>query len=174
MLALGIGSYGRDSAVALLDSTSIIEALEEEKLSRSTGTGGIPRRAIDRCLEQANASFSDLSIVGIARLPKAAWFREAAFRLSLTFSHPGAADWTRAIGRNARELTQFRQLRRYIGEAIPILQLEHHLCHAASAFHTSDLHRALLLTPHQSPALLSPLIPTAHQPDIPPPHPLPF
>src|SRR5712692_3199778 len=84
MLALGIGSYGRDSAVALLDSTSIIEALEEEKLSRSTGTGGIPRRAIDRCLEQANASFSDLSIVGIARLPKAAWFREAAFRLSLT------------------------------------------------------------------------------------------
>jgi len=158
MLALGIGSYGRDSAVALLDSTSIIEALEEEKLSRSTGTGGIPRRAIDRCLEQANASFSDLSIVGIARLPKAAWFREAAFRLSLTFSHPGAADWTRAIGRNARELTQFRQLRRYIGEAIPILQLEHHLCHAASAFHTSDLDRALILTLDESGDMLSGMI----------------
>src|SRR6266436_3717962 len=150
MFVLGIGSYGRDSAVALLDASSIVYALEEEELSRSTGMGGIPRRSIARCLEQVGAKFSDLNLVSIARRPRAAWLREVAIRTSLTFSHPGAADWTRAIGRNARELTQFRQLRRYIGEAIPILQLEHHLCHAASAFHTSDLDRALILTLDES------------------------
>jgi carbamoyltransferase len=158
MLVLGIGSYGRDSAVALLDATSIVYALEEEKLSRTTGIGGIPRRSIARSLEQMGAKFSDLNLVSIARRPRAAWLREAAFQISLTFSHPGAADWTRAVGRNTRELTQFRHLRRYVGETIPVLQLDHHLCHAVSAFHTSDFDRALILTLDECGDMLSGMI----------------
>jgi carbamoyltransferase len=146
MLFFGVGSFGHDSAVALLDDTSIVAAVEEEKLSRSTGMGGIPRLAMARCLDQAGAKLSDLQLTGIAKRPGAAWVREAAFRLKLMVSRPGAADWTRAIGRNARELTQLRHLRRMLGESVPVAQFEHHLCHAASAFYTSPFDRALIIT----------------------------
>jgi carbamoyltransferase len=144
--------------VALLDDASILFALEEEKLSRSTGMGGIPRRSIDRALEQVGAKSSDLNLVGVGRRLGATCLREAAFRIGLTFSHVGAADWTRAIGRNARELTQFRHLRRAVGERIPTLPLEHHLCHAASAFYTVDFDRALILTLDESGDMLSGMI----------------
>src|SRR6516165_6901091 len=52
MLALGIWAFGRDSSAVLVDDTSIVAAIEEEKLGRATGMGGIPRMAISRCLEQ--------------------------------------------------------------------------------------------------------------------------
>ena len=52
MLTLGIWAFGRDSSVVLVDETSIVAAIEEEKLSRSVGAGGIPRLAVVRCLEQ--------------------------------------------------------------------------------------------------------------------------
>lgn len=146
MLFFGVGNFGHDSAVALLDDTSVLAAIEEEKLSRSAGMGGIPRLAMARSLDQAGAKISDLQLTGIAKRPGAAWAREAGFRLALMFSRPSAADWTRAIGRNARELTQLRHLRRSLGESVPVAQFEHHLCHAASAFYTSPFDRALILT----------------------------
>ena len=39
MLTLGIWAFGRDSSAVLVDDTSIVAAIEEEKLSRSTGMG---------------------------------------------------------------------------------------------------------------------------------------
>jgi carbamoyltransferase len=168
MLVLGIGSYGRDSAVALFDETSILSALEEEKLSRSAGMGGIPRQAILRCLEQAGARVSDLTLAGIAHRPGAAWSREAYFRLGLTISNPRAADWTRAFGRNIRELTQLRQLQRFLGEGVPTSNFEHHISHAASAFYTSDFDRALILTLDENGDMWSGLISTGQGDEISP------
>ena len=49
---LGIATPGQNVAVALFDKHSIVAAIEEEKLGRATGMGGIPRMAISRCLEQ--------------------------------------------------------------------------------------------------------------------------
>lgn len=49
MLSLGIWAFGRDSSAVLVDETSIVAAIEEEKLSRFAGTGGIPRVAVARC-----------------------------------------------------------------------------------------------------------------------------
>src|SRR5437773_9733590 len=60
MLTLGIWAFGRDSSVVLVDETSIVAAIEEEKLSRSVGAGGIPRLAVVRCLEQGNARIQDV------------------------------------------------------------------------------------------------------------------
>jgi carbamoyltransferase len=144
MIVLGVGSYGRDSAITLADETSILAALEEEKLSRSSGAGGIPKRSIERCLEQAGARISDIGLAAIARRPVAAWFREAAFRTQLSVSRPSAADWTRSLGRNFRELTQLRHLQTFLKQKT--LYFEHHLCHAASAFYTSDFDRSLIIT----------------------------
>jgi len=144
MIVLGVGSYGRDSSITLANETSILAALEEEKLSRSSGAGGIPTRSIERCLLQAGAAISDISLAAIARRPIAAWRREASFRLRLSLSRPGAADWTRSFGRNFRELTQLRHLQSFLKQKT--VYFEHHSCHAASAYYTSDFDRALIIT----------------------------
>jgi len=145
MLALGVWSFGRDSSAVLVDEHSIVAAIEEEKLSRSTGTGGIPRLAIARCLEQCNAKMADLQAAAIPRRPNASAFRESRFRLSLTFSNSHAG-WSSFLGRTFREAGQGRQIRHIFGDSVRFLSFEHHLCHAASAYYTSNFDRALILS----------------------------
>src|SRR5258708_1015916 len=89
MLTLGIWSFGPDSSAVLLDDTSVLAAIEEEKLNRSSGAGGIPRLAIKWCLEQHGVNLSDVEIVAFpGRLLRKA-LREAKFQLRLGLSRPG-------------------------------------------------------------------------------------
>jgi carbamoyltransferase len=144
MLTLGIWAFGRDSSAVLVDDTSIVAAIEEEKLSRSAGMGGIPRTAISRCLEQGNARITDIQLAAFPRRLTLSALREAGFRLRNVFSGSRAA-WAHALGRNFREAAQVRQLRRLYG-VTSFLFLDHQLCHAASAYFTSPFERALVLT----------------------------
>src|SRR5229473_7487148 len=110
-MILGVSSLGRDSAVALFDDTSILAAIEENKLSRSPGADGIPRNAIARCLELAGGQLSGVSFAALAG-PETPLQRELA------------------------QLVKPRKLHVF----------DHHLCHAASSFYTSDFDRSLILT----------------------------
>src|SRR5436190_1729186 len=149
MLTLGIWSFGRDSSAVLVDETSIVSAIEEEKLSRSTGMGGIPRLAIARCLDQCKAKISDVQFAAFPRRLPISTLRETRFRLQRTLSGSGAA-WTHSLGRNFREAAQLRQTRRLYGASTPFLFFEHHLCHAASAYYASPFDHALVLTLDES------------------------
>lgn len=137
MLTLGIWAFGHDSSVVLVDETSIVGAIEEEKLSRSAGTGGIPRLAVDRCLEQANAKIQDVQIVAFPLRPRISALREARFHFRQSFSGGGPTAWIQSLGKSFRQVGQLRQMRHLYGNASSFLFLDHHLCHAASAFHTS-------------------------------------
>src|SRR5260370_7756250 len=102
MLSLGIWSFGSDSSAVLLDDSSIVSAIEEEKLSRATGAGGIPRLAITRCLEQAGVRLSDVQVAALpARLLTRA-LRESRFHLFLHFSPLPASHSTRTLGPPSR------------------------------------------------------------------------
>src|SRR5258708_10118212 len=166
MLSLGIWSFGSDSSAVLLDDSSIVSAIEEENLGRATGAGGIPRFAITRCLEQAGVRLSDVQVAAIpARLLRRA-LRESRFQLFLNFSRLGASDWTRTLGRTFRERAQFGETRRLLGDSIPLLHLERHLCHAASAFYTSEFDRALILTLDENGDMWSGLIAVGENEEI--------
>src|SRR5207302_10257031 len=104
----------------------------------------IPRMAIPRCLEQRHAELTAVQLA--ACLPRAALsdLREDGFRLRTLFSGSRAA-WAHALGRDFREVAQVRQIRRLYG-ATSFVFLDHHLCHAASAYFTSPFERALVLT----------------------------
>lgn len=146
MLTLGIWAFGRDSSVVLSDKTSIVAAVEEEKLSRSAGTGGIPRLAVARCLEQANAKIQDVQIAAFPLRPRATAFREARFYLGQSFSGGGPTAWVQSLGQTFRQVGQLRQMRHLYGGSGSFLFLDHHLCHAPSAYYTSPFERALVLT----------------------------
>ena len=146
MLTLGIWAFGRDSSVVLVDDNSIVAAIEEEKLSRSTGTGGIPRLAVARCLEQANAKIQDVQIAAFPLRSRISALREAGFHFRQSLSGGGPTAWIQSLGQTFRQVGQLRQIRHLYGGAGSFLFLDHHLCHAASAYYTSPFERALVLT----------------------------
>ncbi len=146
MLTLGIWAFGRDSSVVLVDETSIVAAIEEEKLSRSAGAGGIPRLAVARCLEQANAKIQDVQIAAFPFRPGLSAFREARVHFRQSFSGASPAAWIQSLGQSFRQAGQLRHIRRLYGGSGSFLFLDHHLCHAASAYYASPFERALVLT----------------------------
>jgi len=140
MLVLGIASLDQDSAVALLDERSILGAIEEEKLDRSLGADNVPNLAMTRVLEQQGVRPSDLSTAALADLAQQARLRESG--LGSKFS----ANRKRRSSRDLRKSTSIPQLREHLDRGVKLQQYEHHLCHAASTFYTSDFDRALILT----------------------------
>ncbi len=147
MLILGVSDLEHDTAAALLDSKGPVAAIEEDKLSRSATTGGIPGLAIECCLREAEAQASDLSLAGMASRPKRAWLRDAGGRLTAFVSRAGTASYQMdAQDGLFWKLNQLKSLRQSLGPEIPLVNFEHHLCHAASAFYPSEFDRALVLT----------------------------
>src|SRR5260370_460511 len=65
MHILGISSLEHDPAAVLVDENGIIAAIEEGKLLRTRSSQGVPRNAINFCLEKARIQWKDLNIVAI-------------------------------------------------------------------------------------------------------------
>jgi carbamoyltransferase len=127
MHILGISTLGRGSAVALLDETSVLFAIEEEKLNRLEDTLEIPRLALARCLTENQLQLSDLRAVAVAE------------RLTRTSNSPSPRK------RRLPTATQ-EQLRGLLRGGPRPSNFDHHLCHAASAYYTSAFDRALILS----------------------------
>jgi len=149
MHILGLSGLAHDSAAALLGERGIAAALEESKLLRSRTVSGIPREAIRYCLERGGISWRDVSLVAVASRPVKNWARQAWLRARLTPFAPVPSSYyqTKALGELGRELNNDRLLKE-MGECFGgrVIHLEHHLCHAASAYYASPAERALVLT----------------------------
>jgi len=146
---LGLSALAHDSAAALLSDRRIVAAIEESKLIRVHATTGIPREAIRYCLERGGTGWSGVECVAVASRPLRAWVRHAWLRTRLTPFAPVPSGYyqTKALGELGRELNNGRLLHS-LGESakLRVLNLEHHLCHAASAFYASAADRAVVLT----------------------------
>jgi carbamoyltransferase len=145
MLVLGVSDFDHDTAACLMGADGPIAAVEEDKLTRAAAAG-IPQMAIALCLEEAGSSASSLARIGVACRPKRAWLRDEGGRQTTfvsSHSGPGLRDSQDSL---FWKLNQLRELRRSHGPSVPVVNFEHHLCHAASAFYASDFDRALVLT----------------------------
>jgi carbamoyltransferase len=146
---LGLSGLAHDSAAALLSDDGILAAMEEGKLVRRRTAAGIPREAIRFCLERAGTGWGGVECVAVASRPVRTWVRQAWMRAKLTPFAPVPSGYyqTKALGELGRELNNGRLLE-MLGESphLKVFHLEHHLCHAASAFYASDADRALVLT----------------------------
>jgi len=146
---LGLSGLAHDSAAALLSEKGIAAAIEESKLLRARSLGGIPREAIRYCLERTGLGWRDIPIIAVAGRPLRNWARQAWLRVRMAPLAPVPSGYyqTKALGELGRELNNNRLLR-LMGEAFGgrVVHIEHHLCHAASAFFASPADRALILT----------------------------
>lgn len=147
MRILGLSSFGHDTSAALLEDGVIRAVIEEAKLSRQKETRGLPAAAAKFCLSKAGAGMESVNYVALAATPFRAWARRsiAGARIAPLDSVAAGHAQVREIGRLARELGYLRRLRHQAG-AKKIVNVEHHLCHAANAFFLSPYDRALVIT----------------------------
>jgi carbamoyltransferase len=124
---LGVSTLGRGSAVALLDESSVLFAIEEEKLNRLQDSLDIPRLALERCLSENQLQLFDCRAIAVAQ----------------HFPSNSTAGARRKLSKAPATDDQLRQLLR--GGPRPSL-FDHHLCHAASAYYTSAFERSLIFS----------------------------
>jgi len=141
---------GHDPAAALIDDQgAIVAAIEEGKLGRTRSFGGIPRGAIRFCLERARIRWQEVERVAIASQPGRAFFRKALFRARLAPLAPisSAYYFNKALGELGRELNNSRILQELAGGAADrVINYDHHLCHAASAYFGSRFEKSLIVS----------------------------
>lgn len=147
---LGLSAMGHDPAAVLIDDQgAVVAAIEEGKLGRTRTFGGIPRSAIRFCLDRAKIRWQDVERVAVASNPNLAFARKAFFRARLAPLSPisSAYYFNKALGELGRELNNSRILQEMVGgPAGKIVQFEHHLSHAASAYFGSPFEKALIVS----------------------------
>ena len=120
---LGISAGSHDSAAVLLEDAQLLAAVEEEKLARVRRVRGLPVRAISYCLEASRVGHDEVEYIALAR--------------PLRGGEPG--------GLSRGEASIPRRLKEQF-PASKVVVLDHHLCHAASAYFPSPFEQAGVLT----------------------------
>src|SRR5271169_129568 len=147
MVILGISSFKRNAAAALMRDGLVEAAVENRKLQPTVPTQRIPEEAIAFCLQTGNVSWPDVDVVAVASDPSNGWRRRAFSRAGLLAQTPltTAYEKGREMARLAREAASIRSLRQ-INHTTKVVGLDHHRCHAGSAFFLSPFEKALILT----------------------------
>ncbi len=147
MLILGLSSFKNDTAAALMRDGSIEAAIENAKLQPAI-TRGVPDAAIQFCLGKGSSSWNDLDFIAVATKPARGWSRRAVSRPRLSPFAPIGTTYQegKELGRFAWEWTAMRSLSQRVSNPKKIVTLDHHSCHAASAFFLSPFDKALILT----------------------------
>ena len=150
MRILGLSSFGHDASVALLEDGVIRAVIEESKLSRQKEARGLPVAATKFCLTKAGAGWESVDCVALTATPLRDWMRRSVACARISPLDPVAAGHAqvREVGRLARELGYLRLLWNQTGDRVnkKVINVEHHLSHAASAFFLSPYERALVIT----------------------------
>jgi|HubBroStandDraft_1064217.scaffolds.fasta_scaffold50395_2 carbamoyltransferase len=149
MHIFGLSAMGHDSVAALIGDSGVVAAIEEGKLTRTRSVEGIPRAAIHFCLERAGISWRDVSHVAIASDPMRAWRRQAWYRARVAPFGPASSGYflNKAFGELGRELNNLRIVKQMAGgPSGRVESIDHHLCHAASAFYASPFDQALIVS----------------------------
>lgn len=151
MYILGLTTLG-DSAATLIKDGRLIAAAEEERFSRKKHHSGFPFESIQFCLDHAGIKLKDVEHVGHYWKPwilrhKAMQAAKAAFVSRDMFKARADRGVAQVSESYLGMLKHPQRLRDHFGPSdFKFHFLEHHLCHAASAFFVSPFESAAILT----------------------------
>jgi carbamoyltransferase len=143
---LGISAFYHDSAAALVCDGEVVAAAQEERFTRRKHDAGFPAHAIAYCLREAGLSPADLDFVAFYEKPLAKVDR--LLETYLAFAPRGLRSFARALPAWLKEKLHLRgRIRAGVGPTrAPLVFLDHHESHAASAFFPSPFDEAAVLT----------------------------
>jgi carbamoyltransferase len=148
---LGLTTLG-DAAATLIRDGEIVAAAEEERFSRIKHHSGFPYEAIRYCLKEAGIRIADIAHVGLYWKPWVLRHKAVqAFRSGFISRQMFRARLDRGvkqIGDSYLGMFAYPGLiRKHFGPGkFRFHFLEHHRCHAASAFFVSGFSRAAIIT----------------------------
>ncbi|MCB9734364.1 MAG: carbamoyltransferase [Deltaproteobacteria bacterium] len=146
---LGINAFHADASVVLLKDGECVGAIAEERLNRVKHYAGFPKMALRKVLEMAGIGIDDVAHVAIGRDSKANVAQKIGFGLR---NLPNIGKMAKQRLENRAHIADIPALVEQACE-IPagslkarVHHIEHHLCHIASTFLTSDFERAAVLS----------------------------
>jgi carbamoyltransferase len=151
MYILGLTTMG-DSAATLIKDGVLCAAAEEERFSRKKHHSGFPFHATQYCLDEAGITMAEVAHVGIYWKPWRLWHKAfQAVKSALINPDMFRARASRGIAQVSDSyLGMFKYpwlIRdRYGKSDFKLHYLEHHVCHAASAFYVSPFDSAAIFT----------------------------
>ena len=151
MYILGLTTLG-DSAATLIHDGKIVAAAEEERFSRQKHHSGFPFNAMNYCLEEAGIKIADIAHIGLYWKPwvlrhKAVQALKAAI-ISRDMFKARVDRGVVQVSDSYLGMLRYPQLiRKDFGPGkFRFHFLEHHQCHAASAFFVSGFDKAAIMT----------------------------
>lgn len=156
-------SQEHDAGAAVIENGRILAAINEERLTRVKGQAGFPLNSIQEVLRLSGKTQNDVEHVVIPEISKFVDVAKNLTKYPFTAFPLGKGDKTSfwdivkhllysayiIIQTYPRVLLNhyldIRLLKRMFPRA-KFHRVEHHVCHAASAFHTSGLSKALIIT----------------------------
>ena len=144
---LGVSAFYHDSAAALVVDGEVIAAAQEERFTRKKHDERFPAAAVAYCLHEAGLTTEQLDYVAFYDKPLTKF--ERLLETYLAFAPSGLNSFSRALPLwLGDKLHSRRAIRRGLPgpTKAPLVFLEHHESHAASAFFPSPFDRAAILT----------------------------
>ncbi len=151
MYILGLTTLG-DSAATLIRDGEIVAAAEEERFSRRKHHSGFPYNAMQYCLDEGGITVADVAHIGLYWKP---WVLRHKAMQALKSAVISRDMFKARVDRGVAQVGESylgmflhpRLIRQRFGPSnFRFHFLEHHQCHAASAFFVSGFDRAAILT----------------------------
>ena len=158
MNIIGFNAYGHDSAATLVVDDQVVFACEEERLNRKKHFGGVPEAAIKAALQHAGMTISDIDHFAFFWKPSISYSKIPVYLLKYWNKVPNLLREQRdfSVEENLGMLNYLSHMRKLPGTIRSMFPgqkthfkfhlLEHHLCHAASAFFPSRFDEAAIFT----------------------------
>jgi carbamoyltransferase len=150
---------GHDSSAALLVDGRLVSFISEERLTRvkhglnMAGQTTLPRCAMERCLREGGIRWDQVDYFAhYCRFTEEAMQRRyAAVAAGLDPAHRDLLqqEYADAYASRLQRSVILRQISEIAGREIPdekLIQVPHHLAHAAGAFYSSDFPESLIFT----------------------------
>jgi len=144
---LGISAFYHDSAATIVREGKIEAAAQEERFTRVKHDERFPENAIGFCLEQLNTRANEIDYVAFYEKPLLKFDR--LIETYLGYAPRGFRSFCAAMPQWLRtKLHHPRVIRKALGKGFnkPILFVDHHMSHAASAFFPSPFEKAAIVT----------------------------
>jgi carbamoyltransferase len=144
---LGISAFYHDSAAALVIDGDIVAAAQEERFTRIKNDHAFPTQAIAYCLREAGLPVEKLDYVAFYDKPYLKFGR--LLETYLSYAPVGLSSFQQAVPLWLRhKLHMPGTIRKGLGgrSRAPLVFLDHHESHAASAFFPSPFDEAAILT----------------------------
>lgn len=151
MYILGLTTLG-DSAASLIKDGEIVAAAEEERFSRRKHHSGFPYNAMQYCLDEAGIRIADVAHIGLYWKP---WVLRHKAMQALKSAVISRDMFKARVDRGVAQVGESylgmlrhpRRIREHFGASdFKFHFLEHHQCHAASAFFVSGFDQAAIMT----------------------------